>query len=125
MRTVINRMTAAEYQKYLLTGKLSTSQTKSKYRNQKTELDGVTYDSKKEARRAAELNLMLKNGEIVTLARQVRFRLVKGVEYVADFAYTTKDGAQIIEDVKGMKTAAYKIKKKLLKEMHGIEIVET
>ena len=118
-------MTAAEYQRYLATGKMPTSQTKSKYRNRKTELDGVTYDSKKEAKRAAELNLMLKNGEIITLARQVRFRLAKGIEYVADFVYTTKDGQQITEDVKGMKTDVYKLKKKLMKELRGIEILET
>lgn len=120
-----DRMTAAEYQRYLATGKMPTSQTKSKYQNRKTELDGVTYDSKKEARRAAELNLMLKNGEIITLARQVRFRLAKGIEYVADFVYTTKDGEQITEDVKGMKTDVYKLKKKLMKELRGIEILET
>lgn len=120
-----DRMTAEEYRQYLLTGKLPTSQTKSKYQNRKTELDGVMYDSKKEARRAAELNLMLKNGEIITLARQVRFRLTKGIEYVADFVYTTKDGEQIIEDVKGMKTDVYKLKKKLMKELRNIEILET
>lgn len=120
-----DRMTAAEYQRYLATGKMPTSQTKNKYQNRKTELDGVTYDSKKEAKRAAELNLMLKSGEIVTLARQVRFRLTKGIEYVADFVYTTEDGAQIIEDVKGMKTDVYKLKKKLMKELRGIEILET
>ena len=120
-----DRMTAEEYREYLATGKMPTLQTKSKYRNRKTELDGVTYDSKKEARRAAELNLMLKNGEIITLARQVRFRLTKGIEYVADFVYTTKDGEQIIEDVKGMKTDVYKLKKKLMKELRGIEILET
>ena len=120
-----DRMTAEEYQKYLATGKIPISQTKSKYGNKKTEFDGITYDSKKEARRAAELNLMLKSGEIVTLARQVRFRLVQGIEYVADFVYTTKDGTQIIEDVKGMKTDVYKLKKKLMKEIHDIEIIET
>lgn len=120
-----DRMTAEEYRKYLATGKMPTSQTKSKYRNSRTELDGVTYDSKKEARRAAELNLMLKSGEIVTLARQVRFRLTKGIEYVADFVYTTKDGEEIIEDVKGIKTDVYKLKKKLMKELRGIEILET
>lgn len=120
-----DRMTAAEYQRYLATGKMPTSQTNSKYQNRKTELDGVTYDSKKEAQRAAELNLMLKSGEIVTLARQVRFRLTKGIEYVADFVYTTKDGEQIIEDVKGMKTDVYKLKKKLMKELRGIDILET
>ena len=120
-----DRMTAAEYKQYLLTGKFQVSQTKSKYRNKKTKLDGAIYDSKKEAHRAAELNLMLKNGEIITLARQVRFRLTKGIEYVADFVYTTKDGEQIIEDVKGIKTDVYKLKKKLMKELRGIEILET
>lgn len=44
---------------------------------------------------------------------------------MADFVYTTEDGAQIIEDVKGMKTDVYKLKKKLMKELRGIEILET
>lgn len=120
-----DRMTAAEYQRYLATGKIPTTQTKSKYKNVKTELDGVTYDSKKEARRAAELNLMLKSGEISTLARQVRFRLAKGIEYVADFVYVTKNGERVIEDVKGIRTDVYKLKKKFMKEIYGIEILET
>ena len=119
-----DRMSAEEFRMYLETGKLP-KEKKSKYNNRKTEYNGVTYDSKKEALRAAELNLMIKSGEIVTLARQVRYRLAQGVEYVADFVYTTKDGKTVIEDVKGFKTDVYKMKKKLMKDIHGIEVKET
>lgn len=119
-----DRMSAEEFRMYLETGKLP-KENKSKYNNRKTEYDGVTYDSKKEAQRAAELNLMMKSGEILTLARQVRYRLARGVEYIADFVYTTKDGDCVIEDVKGFKTHVYKMKKKLMKDIHGIDIKET
>ena len=69
-----------------------------------------------------------KAGEIDELARQVRFRLdVNGVHvavYVADFTYV-RDGERITEDVKGAITPVYRLKKKLMKACHGIEILET
>ena len=88
----------------------------SKYRNIKTN----GYDSKKESIRARELSLLEKAGVISYLQEQVKFELVpkqdkeRSVVYVADFVYREGDKA-IVEDVKGIKTQVYIIKRKLFK----------
>ena len=113
-------------------------QKQSKYRNQKATrrmLNGTirTFDSQKEARRYDELALLLKAGKISDLRLQQTFTLqesyisasgdaVRALTYKADFYYT-KGVKSIVEDVKGVKTEAYKIKKKLMQE-RGIEIIE-
>lgn len=104
-----------------------------KYRNHKTTIDGITFDSKKEAQRYLALKEMQENGEICDLKRQVEWVLIpsqktstetlRPVKYRADFTYY-KDGKLIVEDVKGVKTPEYKIKRKLMYEKHGIEVVE-
>jgi hypothetical protein len=102
--------------------------TVSKYRNLKTELDGLKFDSRKEARRYVELRMMERAGAIEGLELQVRFPLVVGgvkvCEYVADFVYRV-GGVRIVEDCKGIKTPVYKLKKRLMLAVHGIEILET
>lgn len=105
----------------------------SKYRNCKTIVDGITFDSKAEARRYGELKLLLKAGAITDLIPQAPFELVPSVvlgnrkrpaiKYKADFVYT-ENGHKVVEDVKGMKTAVYSLKKHLMKHVHGIEIRE-
>lgn len=107
-----------------------------KYGNRKILVDGIMFDSAKEARRYAELLLLEKSGEISNIERQVRYILVpaqKGedgkvierqMSYVADFRYTDKNGHTVVEDVKGMKTEVYKLKKKLMLYFHGIEVKE-
>ena len=104
---------------------------RSKYGNQKTVADGAIHDSKREARRYRELGLLLKSGEIDVLARQVRFRLPGGVEYVADFVTGTLPVSSAtlmtnltVEDAKGVRTAVYRIKAKQMLSEHGIKIVE-
>lgn len=113
-------------------------QKQSKYRNEKATRrmpNGTirTFDSQKEARRYDELVLLLKAGEISDLRLQQTFTLqegyisasgdaVRALTYKADFYYT-KGGKSIVEDVKGVKTEAYKIKKKLMQEK-GITIIE-
>lgn len=104
---------------------------KSKYGNKKTEVDGIKFDSKKEAKRYGELNVLLKAGEIGLLERQVVFELKIGdktvCKYIADFVYTKKTGERIVEDVKSeatRKLRLYLLKKKLMKELLGIEIKE-
>lgn len=104
----------------------------SKYHNRRVVVDGITFQSVKEASRWQELRLMEMAGEIVGLKRQLRIELVpktklyRAVSYVADFVYFDKRaGKTVYEDVKGMKTEVYKIKKKLLYWRHGIEIKET
>lgn len=101
-----------------------------KYGNIKTVTsDGIKHDSIKEANRWCELNLLLKAGYITDLQRQVKFELIpkqegeRALYYIADFVYT-ENGIQVVEDVKGMKTKEYKIKKKLMLYFHGIKIKE-
>lgn len=104
----------------------------SKYGNQKTVVDGITFDSRKEASRWQELRLLEKAGEITGLVRQVKIELIpktklyRACYYIPDFAYFDKrTGKTVYEDTKGMKTDVYKLKKKLLYWRHGIEILET
>lgn len=107
----------------------------SKYGAKRTKVGGVTFASKKEARRYSELKLLELAGEISILQTQKTYRLeVNGTlicKYIADFWYRERKNAQwvpIVEDVKGgsaTKTDAYIIKRKLMKAIHGIEIRET
>ena len=106
----------------------------SKYGNRKVVLDGMKFDSQKEARRWAQLKMFDRAGEITGLRRQVAFDLIpsqKGtirserpVKYVADFVYFDRSGSMIVEDAKGVRTDVYIIKRKLMRRVHGIEIVE-
>jgi hypothetical protein len=97
-----------------------------KYRNVKT--DG--YASKREAKRASDLKLLQRAGEIIDLQEQVKFVLVpkqkgmRSMSYYADFVYTDKAGVRHVEDVKGVKTPVYIAKKKLMQQVHGILIEE-
>jgi len=102
--------------------------TKSKYKNRKTVVDGITFHSAKEAKRYQELKLLANAGEITDLDLQEPFEIevcgMRICRYIVDFAYK-KDGLLICEDVKGFKTQAYQIKKKLMKACYGIDILET
>jgi len=101
-----------------------------KYGNQPTVCDGEKFDSKREARRWNELQMLLAAGDISDLRRQVRYELVpksehsRGVAYVADFVYRTRYGVEVVEDAKGVRTQVYVIKKKLMYYVHGINITE-
>ena len=99
-----------------------------KYHAVRTTVDGITFASKKEAARFVELRLMERAGEIGQLTLQPVWPLVvNGVKicnYIADFQYRTPVG-RIVEDVKGVKTPVYKLKKKLMLAVYGIEIYET
>ena len=103
----------------------------SKYRNQKVQINGITFDSKHEAQRYAELLLLQRAGEIQGLRLQVRFELIPKQEgeracyYIADFVYNmAATGELVVEDAKGVKTDVYKIKRKLMLWVHGIRIRE-
>jgi hypothetical protein len=99
-----------------------------KYRNEPTKVDGFLFSSKREASRYLELRVAEKAGAITKLRMQVPFALVVNrmliCQYVSDFTYL-RDGAEIVEDVKGKRTREYSIKKKLMRACHGIEILET
>ena len=95
-----------------------------KYGNKKTLYNGQVYDSKKEAKRAYELNLLQRAGVISNLERQRRFELqqsfhnrgesIRAITYVADFYYYDNERKTwVVEDTKGFKTEVYKIKRKL------------
>lgn len=107
---------------------------RSKYRNKKTVVDGITFDSLKEAQRFKELQLLERAGEITELAIQVPFELIpkqikangeaeRSVTYIADFTYW-ENGKFVVEDTKGFRTDTYKIKRKLMLKQHGITIKE-
>lgn len=95
---------------------------KSKYGNKKTTLDGFVFDSKKESNRYFNLKLKMLSGLITDLQVQVEFQL-STCKYIADFTYY-ENGVYVVEDVKGHKTAIYRLKKKMMFEELGIEIKE-
>lgn len=96
---------------------------KPKYNNVKTVLDGMTFDSKAEARRYAELKLMQRSGELMTVGCQPSFVVAPGIRYVADFIVVDRDGHVWVEDVKGVETQAFKLKAKLFRSAYpGIEL---
>lgn len=117
-----------------------------KYGSRKIEVDGIVFDSKKEARRYQELILLQKTGTVHDLKRQVKYILIptqrepdtigarggihkgkvieKECSYVADFVYRTDDGLVVVEDTKGFRTKDYIIKRKLMLYIHGIRIKE-
>jgi hypothetical protein len=103
----------------------------SKYNAQRVEIDGIKFASKREAARYAELKLLQRIGEIVGLECQPRYPLtlngVKLATYVADFRYKRVASDEIVvEDVKSKPTITdvYRLKKKLMLALHGIELNE-
>ena len=101
--------------------------SKSKYGNKKVAIDGIKFDSKREAQRYGALQLMLKAGLISNLRMQVPYQIVingkKCFKYLADFVYDD-GGKEIIEDVKGFRTPLYRLKKKIVEAWFGVVIVE-
>lgn len=101
-----------------------------KYHAIPTLVDGIRFDSKKEAKRYQELKLLERAHQIRDLKLQVPFILLpkseygRDIKYVADFTYYEGDKF-IVEDVKGVRTSTYKVKKRLLAEKYGIKIRET
>ena len=106
----------------------------SKFNAKRTVVDGITFDSRREADRYLVLKSMEEDGVIEDLRRQVRYELVpafdvdgkhyRPVYYVADFVYR-ENGHEVIEDVKGMKTDVYRLKAKLVAYRYGMNIRET
>lgn len=121
-----------------------------KYGNSKLKIDGKTFDSKKEYRRYCELKLMEQAGIIEDVAHQVKFVLIpaqyeetnevytkgprkgltkqgplleKECSYYADFTYK-ENGNLVVEDVKGVRTTEYILKRKMMLYFYGIRIRE-
>ena len=110
------------------------AQNASKYGNKKVEINGIIFDSKREARRYLELDAMAKAGQIQNLRRQVWYELLpnqridgklveRAVSYVADFVYE-KNGETVVEDAKGHRTRDYTLKRKMMLFFYGIRISE-
>ena len=103
---------------------------RNKYGARKTTVDGITFDSKWEAQRWGELQAMERGGLVRDLERQVKYDIVVNGEkicrYIADFRYkiVEDDGTtkEVVEDAKGFETADFKIKKKLMKAVHQIDL---
>ena len=128
------RLTETQYKQLL--GK-SLDHKINKYRNKKVIVDGIEFDSKKEAIRYQELKLLEKAKKITELKLQVPFILLdnyvlngkkhQGIKYIADFVYIDiETGKYVVEDVKSSatKTQVYRLKKKLFESRYGIEIKE-
>lgn len=104
-----------------------------KYKNKKAWADGIQFDSTGERDRYLELKLLQRAGQIRDLQLQVKFELIpaqrgktrneRPVNYIADFVYI-KDGEEVVEDFKGLRTQEYIMKRKLMKYVNGIEIKE-
>lgn len=106
----------------------------SKYHARKTVVDGIEFDSAREAKRFTELRALEDAGKIQGLRLQVPFELLpsfecdgvryRGMRYVADFVYR-RDGKVVVEDCKGFKTAEYRMKKKLMAYVNHMNIEES
>ncbi len=123
---------------------------RSKYGSRKQTVSGITFDSRKEARRFQELRLLEQAGQISDLRLQVKYQLIppqrapsfevyksgpnkgrrkpgklleKECSYIADFVYV-QDGETVVEDAKGYRTDVYIIKRKLMLKRYGIQIQE-
>lgn len=120
---------------------------KSKYGNKKVAYDGMEFDSKKEMYRYIRLKSMQEEGLISDLRMQVPFEIIpavyeeetiqlktkvktvtkcvqRAVYYLADFVYRDKEGNEVVEDAKGMRTEKYLLKKKMMRAFLGITIKE-
>lgn len=94
-----------------------------KYRNTPTTIDGIRFDSKAEASRYSELKNIKATGKILWFTRQPSFLLPGGVRYRPDFMVCDCTGILWVEDVKGVETTEFQIKKKLWEETYpGFEL---
>ncbi len=108
-----------------------TAPRRSKYGNVKTVVDGIKFDSKKEAARYSELKLLQRSGAISGLVLQPEFPIIingkKVAKWVGDFRYSSY-GSVVVEDVKSSftrKDPYYRLKKKIVEAQYGITVVET
>ena len=121
------------------------AQRRNKYGNKKVVVNGIKFDSQKEARRYTYLRMLQNAGKITDLQMQKEYVLIpsqrepdsigkrggkirgkvieRKVSYIADFAYM-QDGEDVVEDTKGVLTPDYVIKRKLMLYIHGIRISE-
>lgn len=99
-------------------------QRRSKYNAKAVVVDGMRFDSKKEAEYYRQLKIQQEDGSILFFLRQTPFHLPGGVKLVLDFIVFYVDGLVRFVDVKGMRTDTYKVKKRIVEDVYGIEIEE-
>jgi len=99
---------------------------RNKYHAERTQADGVWFDSKREARRYRALKLLQLAGTVRWFCLQPRFILPAGLEYRADFIVAWKDGRVTVEDVKspGTRTKVYRLKKRQVEALYQVKIEE-
>ncbi|MGC8900127.1 MAG: DUF1064 domain-containing protein [bacterium] len=106
-----------------------------KYHNKPVEVDGIRFASQKEANRYKELMLLKRAGEIKWIIPHPEYAVFAGVPdkpethkrvftYIADFKYMDKQGKIHVEDVKGVRTQVYKLKKRIIEALYHIKIEE-
>ncbi|MCF0126133.1 MAG: DUF1064 domain-containing protein [Clostridia bacterium] len=108
-----------EYREYQKKGN-----KRSKYGAIKTNIDGHTFDSKKEAEFYCNLKLRLQAKEIKGFCLQPIFILAEGLKYKADFIVFNNDGTTEVIDIKGFKTKEYITKKKVFEDKYNLKIIE-
>jgi hypothetical protein len=119
------------WSRFVETGEVSPRAGKNKFNAVKKTVNDRVYDSTAEGRRAEDLQWLLKIGDISDLQYQVPFEVIpkqqgeSAAVYVADFTYRDASGNYVVEDVKGHRTAEYRLKRKLMLQVHGIRILET
>lgn len=117
---------------FLCYTKLSMRKGNNKFGAKKTVYNNHLFDSKKEAARAAEINLLIKGGLVTKVEYQPRFDITvnnkKVAYYKADFKIYNSDGTITYEDVKGYKKGSaysmFRLKKKLVEAIYGVKIIE-
>jgi len=97
---------------------------KHKFRAIPTKVDDIKFASKKEAKRYQDLKLLQQAGKVLFFLRQTPFHLPGNVKYVCDFVVFWENGEVTIEDVKGMKTPIYVLKKKQVETLYPVKITE-
>lgn len=125
----------ATFQEIIEAKGFTPSPKASKYRNKKVVVDGITFDSKREASRWTQLRMLEKAGKVKLLVRQKVFVLAPAaiingrkkpeLRYCADFTYFNAAGELVVEDAKGALTDVFKIKRHLMKTVHNIDILLT
>lgn len=94
-----------------------------KYNATQTIVDGIRFDSKKEANRYRELKLLQRAGDVVMFLMQVPIRLPGNTTYRVDFQVFWDSGHVSFEDVKGRETEVFRLKKRQVEELYPIELV--
>ena len=129
---VFERMSLADYRRQYIdpTEQVTKPNKYNKYNNNPCEIDGIKFDSVREAERYTQLRLLERAGAIRDLQLQVPYIIIpksehgRALKYIADFAYIDHNELYVVEDAKGVQTPVYKLKRRLMAEVHNIIIKE-